>query len=41
MSPEERVGKFPTGVLKKEEGVEEFCDSYDKIIAKAKANKNH
>jgi 2-oxoglutarate/2-oxoacid ferredoxin oxidoreductase subunit beta len=41
MSPEERAGKFPTGVLKKEEGVEEFCDSYDQVIAKAQANKSH
>ncbi len=41
MSPEEKDGKFPTGVLKKEEGVEEFCDSYDKVIAKAQANKSH
>jgi len=41
MDLEERDGKFPTGVLKKEEGVEEFCESYDKVIAKAQANKSH
>ncbi|MBP1681784.1 MAG: oorB, partial [Proteobacteria bacterium] len=32
LSDEERVGKFPTGILKQEEGKLEYCDAYDKVI---------
>ena len=31
MTPEEQVGKFPTGVLKQVEEPE-YCDSYAKVI---------
>ena len=32
LSEEERVGKFPTGILKHEEGKLEYCEAYDKVI---------
>ncbi len=35
MSDEERVGKFPTGILKQEEGQLEYCEAYDKVIEAA------
>jgi 2-oxoglutarate/2-oxoacid ferredoxin oxidoreductase subunit beta len=41
MSPEDKAGKFPTGVLRKIENTEEFCEAYDKVIAKAQASKGH
>lgn len=41
MTPEERVGKFPVGVLKKDETTEEYCAGYDKVIARAQAKKAH
>jgi len=36
LSPEERVDKFPTGILKQEEGKLEYCEAYDKVIYAAK-----
>lgn len=35
MSDEEKVGKFPTGVLKKDESQIEYCKAYDKVIEAA------
>ena len=32
LSEEERAGKFPTGILKQEEGKLEYCEAYDKVI---------
>ena len=32
LSPEEQIGKFPTGILKQEEGKLEYCEAYDKVI---------
>ncbi|ATB69536.1 2-oxoglutarate oxidoreductase, beta subunit [Sulfurospirillum diekertiae] len=32
LSDEERVDKFPTGILKQEEGKLEYCAAYDKVI---------
>lgn len=41
LSPEERVGKFPTGVLHQETGKTEYCKAYDTVIAKAQKSKKH
>ena len=38
LSEEERVGKFPTGILKHEEGKLEYCEAYDKVIHAAQNN---
>ncbi|GAA9855307.1 2-oxoglutarate ferredoxin oxidoreductase subunit beta [Helicobacter pylori] len=35
MSPEERVDKFPTGVLKHDTDRKEYCEAYQEIIEKA------
>ncbi|GAA8993334.1 2-oxoglutarate ferredoxin oxidoreductase subunit beta [Helicobacter pylori] len=35
MSPEERVDKFPTGVLKHDMDRKEYCEAYQEIIEKA------
>lgn len=35
MSEEERVGKFPTGILKQDETKLEYCKAYDKVIEAA------
>ncbi len=35
MSEEERKGKFPTGVLKKDEEAAEYCELYEKVIEAA------
>lgn len=32
LSDEERVGKFPTGILKQETDKLEYCEAYDKVI---------
>ncbi len=36
LSEEEKVGKFPTGILKKDESKLEYCKAYDKVIEAAK-----
>lgn len=37
LSPEEREGKFPTGILKEDKSKEEYCSAYfTKVVAKAK-----
>lgn len=41
MTPEERVGKFPTGVLHQETGKTEYCKAYDKVIAAAQKKSKH
>jgi 2-oxoglutarate ferredoxin oxidoreductase subunit beta len=38
MDEEERKGKFPVGVLKKDEEAVEYCDLYDKVIQAAQHN---
>ncbi len=38
MDEEERKGKFPVGVLKKDEEAAEYCDLYDKVIQAAQHN---
>ncbi len=35
LSDEEKIGKFPTGVLKKDEDAIEYCEAYDKVIEAA------
>ena len=35
LNDEEKVGKFPTGILKQEEGKLEYCEAYDKVIEAA------
>lgn len=35
LSDEERIGKFPTGILKQLTGKLEYCDAYDKVIEAA------
>ncbi|NOX15041.1 MAG: 2-oxoglutarate ferredoxin oxidoreductase subunit beta [Epsilonproteobacteria bacterium] len=35
LSDEEKVGKFPTGVLKKDEEALEYCEAYSKVIEAA------
>ncbi len=35
MSEEERAGKFPTGILKKDEEALEYCEAYSKVIEAA------
>ena len=35
MSEEEKVGKFPTGILKKDEEALEYCEAYSKVIEAA------
>ena len=37
LSPEEQVGKFPTGVLKHQTDKIEYTEAYDGVIAKAQA----
>ena len=32
LSDEEKIGKFPTGILKQVEGELEYCEAYDKVI---------
>ena len=32
LSDEERIGKFPTGILKQESDKLEYCEAYDKVI---------
>ncbi len=41
LSPEERVGKFPTGVLHQETGKTEYCKAYDKVIELAQKKSKH
>lgn len=41
MTPEERVGKFPTGVLHQETGKTEYCKAYDKVIELAQKKSKH
>lgn len=36
LNDDEKVGKFPTGVLKKDENKLEYCKAYDKVIEAAK-----
>ena len=36
LSDEEKKGKFPIGVLKRESGKMEYCEAYDKVIEAAK-----
>jgi 2-oxoglutarate ferredoxin oxidoreductase subunit beta len=38
MDEEERKGKYPVGVLKKDEEAAEYCDLYDKVIEAAQHN---
>ena len=35
LSEEEKVGKFPTGVLKHDDSALEYCEAYDKVIEAA------
>lgn len=35
LSDEEKIGKFPVGVLKKDESKMEYCEAYDGVIKKA------
>ena len=35
LNDEEKVGKFPTGILKQEENKLEYCEAYDKVIEAA------
>ena len=35
LNDEEKAGKFPTGILKQEEGKLEYCEAYDKVIEAA------
>ncbi len=35
LSDEEKVGKFPTGILKQDENALEYCEAYDKVIEAA------
>ena len=39
LSEEERVGKFPTGILKHDTSKIEYCRAYEGVIEKAKAQK--
>lgn len=39
LSPEEKVGKFPTGILRQRTDRIEYCEAYDSVIAKAQAKK--
>ncbi|BCZ19809.1 2-oxoglutarate-acceptor oxidoreductase subunit OorB [Helicobacter sp. NHP19-012] len=39
MTPEERVGKFPTGVLRHDTSKMEYCQAYQGVIDKAQAKK--
>ena len=41
LSDEEKVGKFPTGVLKHDTSRIEYCKAYDGVIAKAQAKGGH
>ncbi len=41
LSPEERVGKFPTGVLKHQTDKIEYCEAYEGVIKKAQAKGGH
>lgn len=41
LSPEERVGKFPTGILKQDEEAQEYCDAYAAYKAKVVAKGGH
>ncbi len=35
LSDEEKIGKFPTGILKKDEEALEYCEAYNKVIEAA------
>lgn len=41
LSDEEKIGKFPTGVLKHDTSRIEYCKAYDGVIAKAQAKGGH
>jgi 2-oxoglutarate ferredoxin oxidoreductase subunit beta len=41
LTPEERVGKFPTGVLHQESDKTEYCKAYDTVIAAAQKKSKH
>ena len=41
LSAEERVGKFPTGVLKHQTDRMEYCEAYEGVIKKAQAKGGH
>ncbi|WP_104697619.1 MULTISPECIES: 2-oxoglutarate ferredoxin oxidoreductase subunit beta [unclassified Helicobacter] len=40
-SPEEREGKFPTGILKQDKSRIEYTEAYEQIIQKAQQKKDH
>ncbi|MDR0665128.1 MAG: 2-oxoglutarate ferredoxin oxidoreductase subunit beta [Helicobacteraceae bacterium] len=40
MSDEEKTGKFPTGVLHKDQTKIEYCKAYESVILKAQSNKS-
>ena len=39
LSEEQKAGKFPIGVLYKAEGVKEYTEAYDELIAAAQGGK--
>lgn len=39
LSEEEKVGKYPTGILKHVKDHKEYCDAYNEVIEKAKGGK--
>ena len=41
LSAEERVGKFPTGILKHQTDRIEYCQAYEEVIKKAQAKGGH
>lgn len=40
LSDEEKKGKFPTGILKQDTSVMEYCKAYDLVIERAQGGKN-
>lgn len=41
LTDDEKEGKFPTGVLKKDDSRIEYCQAYDEVIKKAQAKGGH
>lgn len=41
LSDEEKIGKFPTGILKHQTDKLEYCEAYEGVIEKAKAKGGH
>ena len=39
LSDEEKVGKFPTGILKHDDTQQEYCKAYAQVIAKYQQGK--